>query len=133
MVEEENSWMKQTFDDPEDWSPMLLMSVMFWPMVDETCAKLLRNFCDDLPCFSNKTISSFLPELLEFVGVLSRWLRKWAKFWRKASLLFDVNVAISSDIAGFLLNKLLGKQQIWKFLFYASESALRPVWNVFHK
>jgi hypothetical protein len=51
---------------------MLLISFILCPMVDETCAKLLRSFCDERPCFSSKEISSFLPELLEFAGVFSR-------------------------------------------------------------
>lgn len=113
------SWEKelwsflQTFDDPVEWQ-MLLMSFIFCPMVDETCAKLLLSFCDDRPCFSSRTISSFLPELLELVGVLSRWFLKWLKFWRNVSLLLEVNVAISSDKTAFLPRRLLGKQQIWK-------------------
>lgn len=75
-------------------------------MVEDIWAKLLRNFCEDRPCFSSKTISSLFPKSLELVGVLlSLWFLKFC----------ILNVAISSAKTAFLARRLLGKQQIWKY------------------
>lgn len=107
-----NKW--RTFDVLA--MPILLMSVIFWPTVCVTCAKfpvtLFRSFCEHRPCFSNRTISSDFPWLLDCDASRSRCsLRSrsrwsiWASFyfWWIYSVAFTVRVVyryIQSDMDG---------------------------------
>ena len=86
----------QTFD--ELLLPILLMSVIFWPTVCVTWAKLpvalLRNFCEHRPCFSNRTISSDLAwfdwfDSCSLCSCLSRsrW-SIWASFYKRSKFGF---------------------------------------------